>query len=161
MVSLWRLIIRFLCTQRKLAPLSHKLSFIHAPSSYTSETYLYTNRKCQCNLIFSSVHHRVNKEWQLPISGVHPSWWKNQPWLMRVGCTPTPFHSVYHHVHSCPLNRKKKPLNRKIMYIVAVYTPAERADTLPLFHLPICTLWFPWFPLFLGCRKNPQRFKCL
>jgi hypothetical protein len=30
-----------------------------------------------------------------------------------------------------------------IMYKVAVYGPAERADTLPLFHLyPLCTLWF-------------------
>jgi hypothetical protein len=29
-----------------------------------------------------------------------------------------------------------------ITYKVAVYTPAERADTFPLFHLyPICTLW--------------------
>jgi hypothetical protein len=32
-------------------------------------------------------------------------------------------------------------------YKVAVYAPAEMADTLPVFHLnPICTLWFrpPW-----------------
>ncbi len=32
-----------------------------------------------------------------------PSWWKNRPWLVRVGggCMPTPFHSIYHHVQSC------------------------------------------------------------
>jgi hypothetical protein len=42
------------------------------------------------------------------------------------GCTPTPFQTI------------------TITYKVAVYDPAERADTLPLFHLhPICTLWFP------------------
>jgi hypothetical protein len=56
-----------------------------------------------------------------------PSWWKNQPWLVRVG--------LYAH-----------PLSRftlfTITYKVAVYAPAERADTLPLFHpYPICTLW--------------------
>jgi hypothetical protein len=33
------------------------------------------------------------------------------------GCTPTPFHSI------------------TIMYIVAVYAPAERADTIHVFHL--------------------------
>jgi hypothetical protein len=31
------------------------------------------------------------------------------------GCTPTPFHYIYHHVHSCG---------------VRLYGPAERADTL-------------------------------
>jgi hypothetical protein len=48
------------------------------------------------------------------------------------GCTPTPgpFHSI------------------TIKYKVAVYTPAERADTLPVFSLyPICTLWFGPFLL--------------
>ncbi len=40
-------------------------------------------------------------------------------------CTPTPFHHT------------------TITYRVAVYTPAERADTLPLFlSTSICTLWF-------------------
>ncbi len=29
------------------------------------------------------------------------TWWKNQPWLERGGCTPTPFHSSYHHVQNC------------------------------------------------------------
>ncbi len=46
---------------------------------------------------------------------------EKSPWLVRVGrgggvCTPTSFHST-------------------ITYKVAVDTPAERADTLPLFHL--------------------------
>ncbi len=56
-----------------------------------------------------------------------PSWWKNQPWLVRAGggCTPTPFHPF------------------TMTYKVAVYAPAERVDTLSLFHLyPICTLWW-------------------
>jgi hypothetical protein len=52
-----------------------------------------------------------------------PSWWQNQPWLMR-GCTPTAFQPT------------------TITYKVAVYAPAERADTLPLFHLYLlCILW--------------------
>ncbi len=37
---------------------------------------------------------------------------------MGRGCTPTPFHSIYNHVQSC-----------------SGYAPAERADTLTLFHL--------------------------
>jgi hypothetical protein len=42
------------------------------------------------------------------------------------GCTPTPFHYIYHHVQR-----------------VVVYAPAMRADTLPYFSsTPICTLWF-------------------
>jgi hypothetical protein len=41
------------------------------------------------------------------------------------GCTPTPFQPII-----------------TITYKVAVYAPAEGADTIPLFHLyPICTLW--------------------
>ncbi len=50
-----------------------------------------------------------------------PSWWKNQPWLVRVGgggCTPTPFH-----------------FQLPSLFKAVVYVPAERADTLPLFHL--------------------------
>ncbi len=47
-----------------------------------------------------------------------PSWWKNQPWLVRVrGARPPPFTLV------------------TITYKVVVYASAERADTLPLFHL--------------------------
>jgi hypothetical protein len=43
------------------------------------------------------------------------------------GCTPTPFHSI------------------TIIYKVAVYAPAERADTLPLFLLYpyICSVVAP------------------
>ncbi len=48
-----------------------------------------------------------------------PSWWKNLPRLVRVGCTPTPCHFIYHQVQSCGVP----------------YAPAERADTLPLFLL--------------------------
>ncbi len=62
----------------------------------------------------------TNTEWRLPISGVDPIMMKNQPWLVRVGaatCTPTPFITM--------------------SYKVAVYAPAEWADTLPLFHFYI------------------------
>ncbi len=30
-----------------------------------------------------------------------PSWWKNQPWLVRVGVHTHPVHCSYHHVQSC------------------------------------------------------------
>jgi hypothetical protein len=59
-------------------------------------------------------------EWQWPLSGVLS--------IMRVksaqaggggGCMPTPFHYIYHHVQN----------------YIALYAPAERADTLPLFFL--------------------------
>jgi hypothetical protein len=56
-----------------------------------------------------------------------PSWWKNQPWLERVGggCTPTPFHSIYHYVRSCSVRS------------------AECRHTPPYFtSTPICTLWY-------------------
>ncbi len=92
----------------------------------------FTVTSCSCCL--SSGHHRVHTEWtsqsthrvditEYTQSGnarylPHiPSWWTNQPWLVRVGCTrPHPF-TLF-----------------TIMYKVAVYAPPERADTLPVFH---------------------------
>jgi hypothetical protein len=62
--------------------------------------------------------HRVHTERQLPLSGVHSIMMKKSTLAGEGGgCTPTCFHYIYHHVQSC------------------VYPPAERADTLPLFHL--------------------------
>ncbi len=59
-----------------------------------------------------------------------PSWWKNKPWLERVG-------GALHSAHPPP------DTSVTITYKVAVYAPAEKADTLHLFHLhPIFTLWF-------------------
>jgi hypothetical protein len=53
--------------------------------------------------LFDDLLHRVHTEWQWPIFLAYiPSWWKNQPKLVRVGgCTLTPFHSIFHHVQSC------------------------------------------------------------
>jgi len=61
--------------------------------------------------------HRVHTEWQ-QLSGIHFSMMVKlaQGWWVG-GWTPTPFHYIYHHVK------------------VAVYGPAERADTITLFHL--------------------------
>ncbi len=58
-------------------------------------------------------HHRVHAEWQWLISGVHSFMMKKSAPAGEsgAGCTPTAFHSIYHHVQS------------------AVYAPAERADT--------------------------------
>jgi hypothetical protein len=74
--------------------------------------------------------HRVHTEWQCPISGVHSIMMEQSALAGEgVGCTPTPFTlftNTHTHTHK-----------------VAVYAPAERADTRLLFHLyPICTLLF-------------------
>jgi hypothetical protein len=62
--------------------------------------------------------YRVHTEWQWPLFDVH--------FIMMAksaqpgggeGCTPSPFHSIYHHEQGC------------------VCAPAERADVLPLFLL--------------------------
>jgi hypothetical protein len=63
-------------------------------------------------------NHRVHTEWRLPISCVHPIMMEKSALAGEGGgCTPTPFQPI------------------TITYKVAVYDPAERADTLPLFHL--------------------------
>jgi hypothetical protein len=71
----------------------------------------------------------VHTEWQLPISVVHSIMMEKSAQAGESGgCTSTPFHRI------------------TIMYKgVAVYAPAERADTPPLFHLyPTCTLWWEY-----------------
>jgi hypothetical protein len=62
--------------------------------------------------------HRVHTEWQRPLSGVHSIMMENLPRLVRVGGARPPSFTIF-----------------TIPYKVAVYAPAERADTLPLFHL--------------------------
>jgi hypothetical protein len=62
------------------------------------------------------IHHRAQTEWQWPISGV------NSIMMEKSALAGKVFHSIFHHVK------------------VAVYASAERADTLPVFHLyDICT----------------------
>ncbi len=71
--------------------------------------------------------HRVHTEWRLPIPGVHPIVMeKSAPAGEGRGVHAGPLSAYYHHVQSCSV----------------LYTPTERADTLPLYHLyPICTMW--------------------
>ena len=47
-------------------------------------------------------NNRVHTEWQLPLSGVHSIMVENlaQPGKGG-GCTPFPFHCIYHHIQSC------------------------------------------------------------
>jgi hypothetical protein len=72
--------------------------------------------------------HRVHTEWQWTISGAHSnSIMMEKSALAGEGLfeRPHPFNLFI------------------IMSTVAVYAPAERADTIPVFHLyPICTLYF-------------------
>jgi hypothetical protein len=45
---------------------------------------------------------RVHTEWQLPISGVHFIMMEKSALAGEGGgCTPIPFHSIYHHEQSC------------------------------------------------------------
>ncbi len=46
--------------------------------------------------------HRVHTEWQLPPAGVHFNMMEKLAQSGEGGgCTPTPFHFIYHHVQSC------------------------------------------------------------
>jgi hypothetical protein len=49
-------------------------------------------RLCNSYSLYGSIH-RVHTEWQRPLSGAHS--------IMMSGCTPTPFHYIYHQVQSC------------------------------------------------------------
>jgi hypothetical protein len=54
-------------------------------------------------LTISGYSHRVHTEWQWPLSGVHTTIMRiksAQPGVVG-GCTPSPFHSIYHHEQSC------------------------------------------------------------
>jgi|688.fasta_scaffold95572_3 hypothetical protein len=99
------------------------------------------------------LNHRVHTEWQRPISGVHSI--MMEKWALAGeggGCTPTPFHSIYHHVQSCSVHRKKafrysrpqpgcqlRDGNIEKLFLRCTL----RADTLPLFHL--------YIPLYVLC----------
>ncbi len=75
-----------------------------------------------CNL-------RVHTERRFPISGVHPILMEKSALAGEGGgCTPTPFQPI------------------AITYKVAVYAPAEWADTLTLFHL-----YLYMYSLFVTC----------
>jgi hypothetical protein len=79
--------------------------------------------------------HRVLTEWQWPLSGIYSIMMERSA-LAGVGggvCTPTPFHSFYHHVQSCSVRSSWE----------GRYTP-------PIFFIstPICTLWWRLFESF-------------
>ncbi len=90
-------------------------------SSRPSTKYYFPHR----TLFHFFCPHRVpvHTEWRLPIYNVHPIMIEKSALAGEGGgCTATPFQPI------------------TITYKVAVYAPAERTDTLPLFHLyPICT----------------------
>jgi hypothetical protein len=76
--------------------LSQFLSGLTVPLTTINKEFLTVLFSQECT------EDRVHTEWQWPLSGVHP--------IMMVksaqpggggGCTPTPFHSIYHHVQSC------------------------------------------------------------
>jgi hypothetical protein len=77
-------------------------------------------------------NHRVHTEWQWPLSGVHSIMMVKPAQPGEVGgCSPTPFHSIYHHERSC-----------------IVCAPAESRCTVhtPYFSsTPTCTLCSPHY----------------
>ncbi len=67
-------------------------------------------------------HHRVQTEWQRPPPGVHSIMMEKLAQAGEGGeCTPTPCKFIYNHIQSCSVH--------------CTCTPAERTDTLTLFHL--------------------------
>jgi hypothetical protein len=49
-----------------------------------------------------STSHRVHTEWQMPLSGVHSIMIQKLAQAGEgIGCTPTSFHYIFHHVQSC------------------------------------------------------------
>jgi hypothetical protein len=100
------------------------LHFAH-PSCQAHFFYLTVTVK----LFFASLHS-FSQSW--PISSVHPIMIE-KPLAGEGGGGGGARHAP-------PFS-----LLRTITYKVAVYAPAERADTLSLFHLhPLWTLWFQW-----------------
>ncbi len=64
---------------------------------YLSHTHFHSHFSLACR-----IGHRVNTEWQWPLLGVHSIMMKILTQLGKGGgCTPTPFHYICHHVHSC------------------------------------------------------------
>jgi hypothetical protein len=68
-------------------------------------------------------NYRVHPEWQWPLSGVHSIRMVNlaQP-CEGGGCTPYPFHSIYHHEQSCGLlssweGRYIPPISPLLLYV--------------------------------------------
>jgi hypothetical protein len=63
-----------------------------------------------------------------------PSWWKNQPWLVRVGAHAHPDSAYYHHVqccsvHSYSVGRYTHPVSSLPIYVLCGST-RERLEGL-------------------------------
>ncbi len=96
-------------------------------TSFLSLCYLSPSPPETC-LVHLHYNHRVLTKWQWPISDVHSimmektslGWW----WW---GCTPTPFHSIYHHVQSCSVRsswegRYTPSISSLPLYVLCDYT---------------------------------------
>ncbi len=107
--------------------------------TYTLVLCMYTSVQ---SIHIHSPDHRVHTEWRLPISGVHPIMMEKSALAGEGGgCMPIPFQPI------------------TITYKVAVYAPAERTDTLPLFHLyPIFTLWSRQSLIYISLRLYSYLF---
>ncbi len=74
-------------------------------------------------------HHdgKIHRAWQWPISGVHSIMMEKFSQAGEGGgCTPTPFHYIYHHVQSCSCS--------------VLSSCCEGRYALSISSLPLCTL---------------------
>ncbi len=69
-------------------------------------------------IVHGDGNHRIHTEWQRPLSGLHHDGKINPGWCRGGGAVRPPTFTLF-----------------TITYKVAVYAPAERTDTLPLFLL--------------------------
>ncbi len=96
-------------------------------TSFLSLCYLSPSPPETC-LVHLYYNHRVHTEWQWPISGVHSIMMeKNSLAGEGGGCTPTPFHSIYHHVQSCSVHsswegRYTPPISSLPLYVLCDYS---------------------------------------
>ncbi len=109
--------------------------------------YRGTRGDCPSRELYMQVSHllRVHTEWQLPLHGVHSIMMEKlaQASVGR-GCTPTPFHCIYHHIQSCSVRsswvgRYTHPISSLQIYVLYGY--AQNTSTKLYVHeFGFCTV---------------------
>ncbi len=83
-------------------------------------------------LTISDTEYTQSGNWQEPLSGVRyiPSMLEKlaQPGEGG-GCTPTPFHSIYHHVQSCCVSRYTSHISPLFLYVLCDFRAPARPSS--------------------------------
>ncbi len=95
----------------------------------------YVNKNIKPVTFTCSTPHRVHTKWQRPLSGVHS--------IVMEKLAGEGGGALHAHPHPLTLYLPS--------YKVAVYAPAERADTLTLVHLYFCILCGTPYIIFMIC----------